>query len=82
MRTGCYGPGAGSKNRIDQRMPLKFVTNFFLPSETSARSDEFKKTLSLAENQTVMFGTREAQVIQVDSICSCLEGLSFLMLSR
>jgi len=42
------GPGVRSENRIDQRMPLKFVTNFLLPSKESARSNEFKKTLSPA----------------------------------
>ncbi|OQY91035.1 MAG: hypothetical protein B6D38_00110 [Anaerolineae bacterium UTCFX1] len=26
-----------SENRIDQRMPLEFVTNSFLPSKASAR---------------------------------------------
>jgi hypothetical protein len=28
------------KNRIDQRMPLEFVTDSFLPSKTSVRSNE------------------------------------------
>jgi hypothetical protein len=27
------GRGRSGKNRIDQRMPLEFVTNSFLPSE-------------------------------------------------
>ena len=41
-----------SENRIDQRMPLEFVTDSFLPSETSARSCRFKKTL-LLESKTI-----------------------------
>jgi len=35
------------KKSIDQRVPLEFVTDSFLPSETSARSNKFKKTLLL-----------------------------------
>jgi hypothetical protein len=40
-----------SENRIDQRMPPEFVTDSFLPSETSARSNGLKKTL-LLESKT------------------------------
>ncbi len=70
------------EHRIDQRMPLEFVTDSFLPSETSARSDEFKKTLSLARKPESDLWDKGSAVTQVDSICLRLEGLSFLMLSR
>jgi hypothetical protein len=63
-------------------MPLEFVTNSFLPSEEAQGAQSLKKLCCLPENQTAMFGTKGAQVTQVDSICLCLEGLSFLMLSR
>lgn len=49
---GHAKPGAlPEKNRIDQRMPLKFVTNFLLPSKESARSNRLIKTL-LPESKT------------------------------
>ena len=65
------GLGVRFKNRIDQRMPLKFVTNVFLPSEISERQHGLKKLCCSPEIQRAIFGTREAQVTQMDSICLC-----------
>jgi hypothetical protein len=71
-----------SENRIDQRMPLEFVTDSFLPSETSARSNEFKKTL-LLKSKTVRQRMGQGKRSEPDMLFVCLakfvEGLFYLM---
>jgi len=70
------------KNRIDQRIPLKSVTDFLLPSKGSARSNGLKKlccSLPKTTWQHVGQGGRSDQAIIIDMGLLHMEGLLFLI---
>jgi hypothetical protein len=71
-----------SENRIDQRMPPEFVTDSFLPSETSARSNGLKK-LCCSSRKPVSNGWDKTGAVNQTWIYSVwhefMEGLFYLI---
>jgi len=70
------------KNRIDQRMPLEFVTDSFLPSKTSVRSNKQNSVAQCRKpggNDRDKTGAVNQAWIDLHGWCKVMEGQFYLI---